>query len=212
MTVTNGLITSAQLKRSLGIQDDNDNEILDDAINTASRAVEDWCGRQFYDTGSATARRYRPSRECWADVDDFSTVTGLIIKTDVDNDGTFETTWASTDYELDPPSGVFDGITGWPFSRIYNVAGSSRYFRWPNYFSRRYTLEVTARWGWAAVPEPVRQATLQVAAEEYRRKDAPFGIAQTVEFGPISLASDTMKAVAGKLGRYRNMSNVAGVA
>lgn len=211
MTVTNGLITRAALKSYVGIgaSDVTRDDQLDDAINAASRAVEHFCGRQFYDAGSATARTFAPEERYWLAVDDFHTTTGLVIKTDEDDDGTFEITWTSSDYELDTT--VKSGTTGWPYTRLRAVG--DYIFPTPTAnSSRRFTVQVTARWGWAAVPEPVRQATLQVAAELYRRKDAPFGIASTVDFGPLRLTSDAVRAVRGLLSPFEQMTNAIGIA
>jgi hypothetical protein len=202
VTITNGYCTRPQLKTYLGIaasSNDRD-DLLDDAVNTASRAVESHCGRVFFDAGSATARTFAPFDRYRVWVDEFSTTSGLIIKTDADDDGSFETTWASTDYELEPVGGVVNGVAGWPYRMIRAV--DSYQFVVGTGMARRQTLQVTARWGWAAVPELVRQSTLQVASEVYRRKDAPFGVAQTVDFGPLRLSSDVVRGVSALLERF----------
>ena len=201
MTVTNGLCTQGSLKAYLGLQagDPSRDVLLDDAINAASRAIEDYCGRHFYDAGSATARTFAPDDRYVIDVDDFSTTTGLVIKTDANDDGTFEITWTSSDYELDTT--VAGGITGWPYRHIRAVG--DYLFPLPTATTaRRFTVQVTARWGWAAVPEPVRQATLQVAAKLYRRKDAPFGVSAVGDFGPLRISSDSVRAVSAMLSPY----------
>ena len=204
MTITNGYCTRPQLKTYLGIPAsaaDRDDS-LDDAVNTASRAIDLHCGRVFFDAGSATARVFEPFDKYTAHVDDFSTTTGLVVKTDTDNDGSFDTTWTSADYELEPASGVVAGVSGWPYYTIYAIG--RQFPVQTTWGRRRFLIQVTARWGWAAVPEPVRQATLQVASEIYRRKDAPFGVAQTVDFGPIRLSGDAVRAVASTLAPYRH--------
>ena len=212
MTVTNGLCTQASLRAYLGLQPTGDpsrDALLDDSINAASRAIEDYCGRHFYDSGAATARTFAPTDSHLLLVDDFSTTTGLVVKTDENDDGTYEITWTSSDYELDTT--VADGITGWPY-RAIRAVGDYTFPLPAGRLLRRYTVQVTARWGWAAVPEPVRQATLQVAAELYRRKDAPFGISAVSEFGPLRISADSMRAVSSLLANYRRASNTFGMA
>lgn len=145
---------------------------LNDALKTASRGIEGVCHRQFNDAGSATARIYHPRTSLITPVDDFQTVTGLVIKTDDDNDGVFETTWTTADYELDPLNGVRNGVPGWAFEKIRAVGA----FSFPT-SNLRAAVEVTARWGWAAVPAGVKSACLIVAAETFKLKDAPFGVA-----------------------------------
>lgn len=208
MTVTNGYCTAAELKANFGIGDTDDDSKIEDAINTASRAIDAWCGQSFYDSGSASARKYAPDNWYCLTVHPFSTTTGLVVATDEDNDGTYETTWASTDYELSPINGDVGGLTGVPFRRIRAVGG----YRFPvpaSISSRQYTVQVTAQWGWAAVPAPVKQACMQVAAEEFRRKDAPFGVIQSAEFGPTRLSPDMLRAVTSKLSPYRLGSHAA---
>ena len=60
---------------------------------------------------------------------------------------------------------------------------------------------MTAKWGWEAVPEAVRQATVIIAAETFQLKDAPFGTAGMDQFGNIYHVRDN-RIAAGKLARY----------
>jgi hypothetical protein len=46
-------------------------------------------------------------------------------------------------------------------------------------------VEVTGVFGWPAVPAPVVQATMLVASELFRLRDAPFGVAGFGEFGAV---------------------------
>jgi hypothetical protein len=48
----------------------------------------------------------------------------------------------------------------------------------------------TARWGWTAVPAPVKEATLALAEETFKMKDAPFGVAGMGEFGAIRVRAN----------------------
>ncbi|WP_432001227.1 phage head-tail connector protein [Streptomyces sioyaensis] len=168
-----------ELKARVNINDTNDDAPLQDALYAASRFVERYTRRQFNDADTASARVYDPESAGLVMPDDFSTTVGLVIKTDDDDDGTFETTWSATDYELRPLNGCRDGVPGWPYWQI--LAVDSREF--PNV--RRAGVQITARWGWAAVPQPVKEATLILAEEIWKMKDAPFGVAGFGEFGSI---------------------------
>jgi hypothetical protein len=53
-------------------------------------------------------------------------------------------------------------------------------------------LQVTARWGWTAVPAAVKQACLILASETFRLKGAPFGVANMDQFGPIRVRDNPM--------------------
>lgn len=182
-------VTLPELKSYLKITDATDDAELQFALDSASRGIDDHCQRQFNDSGAATARVYTPENACWVIVDDFSTTTGLVIKTDEGDDGVYEQTWSAADYYLSPANGVVRGRPGFPYWEIRSTL-TSRYF--PTW--RRPSVEVTARWGWAAVPEPVKQACLVLAAEAFKLKDAPFGVAGFGEFGAVRVRENPMAA------------------
>jgi hypothetical protein len=190
-----------ELKDRLGIADTVDDDRCNDALASASREIESACGRQFNQATSATARIYYPRDACRAAVDDFYTVTGLVVATDEGDDGTYETTWAAADYQLEPLNGVFDGEQGWPYFEIRAVS------RWFPTLVRRAPLQVTAQWGWAEVPAPVRQACLILASETLKLKDAPFGVAGFGEFGAVRVRDNPM--VAKKLAPYMRLGGFA---
>lgn len=173
-------------------QDEN----LLDAINSASGEIEKHCNRQFQRTETASARVFAPASRTRCPVDDFWSTAGLVVEVDTNGDGTFSTVVPSSDYELYPNSGVVDGQTGWPFYEINLVAG---YF--PVHLRRKGIVRVTAKWGWSAVPEAVRQAAVIIAAETFQLKDAPFGTAGMDQFGNIYHVRDN-RIAAGKLARY----------
>lgn len=140
--------TVSELEARLGTSDDGTYAALLDA---ASRAVEQFTRRQFNDAESATERLYRAVDPWRLPVDDFSTTTGLVVSTD-------GTAWDADDYETRPINGVVNGQTGWAFTDLLAV---NRTFP---FRGRRSTISVTAQWGWAAVPEAIKQTTLNVAA------------------------------------------------
>jgi hypothetical protein len=171
MTITNGYLTLAEFKSLIAKTTTDGDDACDRAIEAASRAVDAWCGRRFYADAAATARVFAPFTASEAWVDDIHTTTDLVVATDTGDDGTYETTWASTDYELMPRNGIRNGLEGWPYTAIRAVEGLS----FP--CGRRATVQVTAKWGWAAVPTAVELATSIAAMDFWKSKDAPFGIA-----------------------------------
>lgn len=185
MALGDGYITSAQLKGYIGQSpsDTTDDTRISDAINSASRSIEKFCHRQFNAAGVVSARVYYPDGYCLTAVDDFSTTSGLVVKTDEDGDGTYETTWTlNTDVQLEPLNGVVDGETGWPFWQLRTVGAK----RFPCVLADSIApLQVTANWGWTAVPASVKQACLILASNYFRLAGAPFGVAGYDQFGPI---------------------------
>lgn len=179
MALNDPYASLTELKDRLGITDDQDNDKLSAVLLVASRGIEQECRRQFNDAGTATARVYYPRSPWYAHVDDFSTTTGLVVATDAGSDGTFETTWTSSEYELSPLNGIVDGQTGWPYSKISGVT------RWFPTCTSRAPLQVTARWGWTAVPTPIKEATLILAEDLFKLRDTPFGAGGYADYGRI---------------------------
>ena len=210
MTLTNCYLTLADLAVRLSLDDQDEDQRLSSAANAACRMIDKWCGQFFYDTGSATARVYRPNNSRELRVDPFSTTTGLIVQTDSDDDGTFATTWGTVDYELSPAGG-YDPILGSvPYDEITAVSTSLMF---PTWLRRRNSVQITARWGWAAIPEEVSEAAKILAVDLWKRKDTPFGITSaTADFGALRIGRDSLAGVMSILQPFRRWDRVVGFA
>lgn len=173
--------TRTELKAYIGVTDATDDTKVDDALASASRGIEQYCQRQFNDAGSTSTREVEPCGDIyWLEVDDFSTTVGLVVKYDSAADGTFATTLAATTYKAYPLNGVVDGQAGWPFWKLRGVN-----YSWPTWWQLP-PIQVTARWGWSAVPSPVKQACLLLASENLKlAREAPFGVAGFGAFGAV---------------------------
>lgn len=172
--------TLAELKAFVGIPtgDTADDTALQLALDASTTQVEGYTGRVFTADSVATTRDYMVTNTGELDVDPISTLTGLIVATDDNGDGTFETTWTvNTDYRVEPINATAAGV---PWDRI--VALGTRWFPKNTY---RPSVRVTAKFGWpgGTVPQAVKLATLIQASRLFKRKDAPFGVAGSVEFG-----------------------------
>lgn len=203
MALGDSYATVKELKDRMGITSSADDGRIAEALNAASRWVEDECGRQFNKTTSASARVYTVDETGLMHVDDFHTTTGLVVQTDDVGSGTFATTWATTDYELYPLGGVVGGESGWPFSEIRAV--STRLFPTT---TGRGALQVTAQWGWPAVPSPVKEATLIFAEALFKLKDAPHGVAGFEAYGAVRVRENPY--VNMLLRRYKRFGPKAG--
>lgn len=144
---------------------------IDRVLERASRAIDKVCRRRFYADEAATPRKFAPLTSCKVRLDDFYTIDDLEVALDSGDDGTFAQVLSAGDYELEPANGVVDGESGWPFSRLVTT-GQLLLPR----STRRYTIQVTATWGWAAVPGDVSEATEIAAAEMLKMQEAPFGV------------------------------------
>lgn len=180
VTTATAYITRDQLKSQMGISDAQDDALLDMAIESASRSIDTYCSQRFYADSAATARTYRSGSAYRLQVDAISTLTGLVVKTDTGDTGTFDTTLAlTTDYILEPANNL---ALGQPVTLLNALTGLLPVGGY------RPRVEVTAKWGWPAVPVEVRQACLIKAAATFRRKDTPEGIAGSGEFGMVRIS------------------------
>lgn len=197
--------TLAELRAYVGIPvgDTADDTLLTLALDSASVEVEDYCDRIFTQDGAVVVRTYVADGRNYLDVDPFSTTTGLIVRTDDNGDGVFETTWTlGTDFRLEPTNAA---AAGEPWSRL--VAIGPRTFPRREYPSDIYrpAVEVTAKFGWGAtIPAAVKQATLIQAAHLFQRKTSPFGLAGSPEFGSeVRLLNELDRDAQRLLRRYR---------
>lgn len=197
MALGDNYATLGELKTYMNLADETQfDALLSDALDSSSREIEKFCKRQFNDAGAATARVFDPVSPRRVFVHDFHTTTGFVLKTDEDDDGVFEKTWTAADYELRPLGGVRSELTGWPYWEIRATGRNGLTF--PKHEAA--SVEATARWGWSAVPEPVRRACLILAAKTHNMKDAPLGVAGMGEFGVVRVVDD--RVAAAKLRHY----------
>jgi hypothetical protein len=193
--VANLYCTVADLKAELQVSDAADDALFDLAASAASRQIDTHCGRRFWQDATATARTFRPDDAGWLLLPDVHTITGLVVKIDSDGDGVFETTVPSTDYEL----GTVDDIArAWPYTELELVGD----YRFPGY-SRRRSVQITARWGWSSIPDDVQKACRIQAAQLYKAKDTAFGVAGFGEFGVLRVQARMNPLAAALLAGYR---------
>lgn len=172
--------TLAELKVFVAIPDADtaDDDVLEVALDSATAQIDAFCDRTFTADATVTSRDYTVSNTSRLDVEPISSTTGLVVEADQDNDGVFETTWTlGTDFRLEPINAAAHGE---PWTRL--VALGTRWFPRLAY---RPGVRVTAKFGWpgGVAPAPIKNATLIQASRLFKRKDAPFGVAGSAEFG-----------------------------
>jgi hypothetical protein len=139
------------------------------ALASASRAVDDICGRRFYPDADATSVRYFTAFDaCSVFIDDLVTLTTLA--TDSTGDGVYESTWSASDFSLEPINAPSDSF---PYTEIDRKLYGSHYFP----VGVQNGVKVTGKYGWSAVPSQVESATLMLAGRYMKRvREAPFGV------------------------------------
>ncbi|MCG3770624.1 MAG: hypothetical protein JW384_01774 [Nitrosomonadaceae bacterium] len=188
MAVVNGYATLVEAKSFLSISDSVDDTLLENMIEAASRSIDRIGNRRFYLDSTASARQYRVSSPVILYTDDIGTTTGLIVQTDDDGDGVFETTLTlNTDYIMDPLTAL---SLGRPFTQITIVSTSNTFPIFPGLFQNglRPGVQVTAKFGWPSVPDDINQACLILTADLYKRKDSPGGILGLGDLGAIRMS------------------------
>jgi len=188
MAVVNGYATLAEAKSFLSISDSVDDTLLENMIEAASRSIDRIGNRRFYLDSTASDRQYRVSSPVILYTDDIGTTTGLIVQTDDDGDGVFETTLTlNTDYIMDPLTAL---SLGRPFTQITIVSTSNTFPIFPGLFQNglRPGVQVTAKFGWPSVPDDINQACLILTADLDKRKDSPGGILGLGDLGAIRMS------------------------
>jgi hypothetical protein len=169
MAITNGYATLAQVKAGLRITDSVDDSLLEMAVESASRAMDSYCNRVFYSTGTAVVRYYTPRDSFLCDIDDLVSLTSLYTSAD-ETQSSYTIQWTSEDYQLEPLNGLADSQPT-PYTRIRAIG---------NYtfqtLDGEASVKVTGVFGYSSVPIAVTQATVIQASRIYKRLDSPLGI------------------------------------
>lgn len=200
--MANEYASVSALRARLGVADSGEDAELDRVLTSAARAVDGHCGRRFYQDAVAAARTLTTTvgQGCvelppgW----DISTTTGLVVTSSAG-------TWVlGTDFRVLPDGGV--GPTGepWPYTSLAGVDGQALTMT-------RYSMTITARWGWPDGPPPaVVEAALILAADYWKLKDAPFGVAGFGDYGAVRVRQNARAMEL--LAPYRHGRALVGVA
>jgi hypothetical protein len=180
--------TVEELKSRLGMAatDTADDFEIRLAVDTASREIDEWCQDQFW-RGTAT-RTFAADCAYLLDLGPFPLISVTTLKTDAAGDGTFETTWSASDFQL-LPLNVTTLAEAKPYRQIKAVA-SNTFPYWKELGVRDDRVEIVGVYGWPTVPAAVKQACLILSAELLKLKDAPFGVAGFGEFGAVRVRNN----------------------
>lgn len=204
-------LTTAALKATLSIGSTYADADIQQAINSASRAIDFLCKRRGtssrfafeQDADANQVRYYSPERVTMLEIDDLVTLTQLV--TDPSGDNTFPETWTlHTDFDLEPLNADSEGR---PFTRLRVRPSGS--FLFPVDYPR--SVRLTGKFGWAAIPDGVVEATSIIASKMLKRaREAPYGvIAVNMDGAAVRIARsdpDVMLAI----GDYQRRKIVVG--
>lgn len=175
MTITNGYATLADLKTAIGISDTSDDTPLEAAVEAASRLIDPFCGkgRKFWLDSNAVARYYYPCDPHVVWVDDIGSTTDLTVKVDLDGDGTFEQTLSINTHFILTPRNAAAHYPAAAWEGIRLLSASPCLFQ--GSVTGRPVVEVTAKYGWPAVPRAVERACIMQARAIFKAPDTTFG-------------------------------------
>lgn len=199
MAITNGYATLADVKAALKITDNMDDSLLEIAVESASRLIDGYTGRYFYNAGTAT-RNYAANDSYTVTIDDLQSLSELATTDEVGND---YTTWTANDYQLEPLNGLSNGLTQ-PYTSIRAV----KQYVFP-FLADRALVKVTGVWGWASIPTAVKQATILQASRIFKRNDSPLGVAGFGDMGVVRVGARLDPDVQHLVDPYRSMRNFA---
>ena len=204
MTITNGYATRNQVKAALriGTADTLDDDLIDNCVGAASRLIDGYCNRRFWQSGTAEARIFQAEDSFYCSIDDIAG-TALTLKSSTQADGTFDLTWSRSDYQLEPLNGNLDGLT-WAYDKIRAVGD----YLFPTVnanYGEQALVQVTAVFGWPSVPEPVVQATIIQASRIFKRYDSPLGVVGFGDLGQIRVSRYLDPDMAQLVEPYRRM-------
>lgn len=189
-------------------------------IQLAIQSVTDWittyCGRHFYQMSEV--RTYRPGNVWNLAIDDLVTCTSLDL--DYDGDGVYEVHWTeNVNFQLmrigdnynahnmgvARPKNYLQVLMGPANSNP--IGGQWLPWLWP--FTAQNRVKITGIWGWPDIPPNVTMAALILAADLFKAKDAPWGVAGIGDMGMVKVQSNPW--VVELLRGYINMAAKVGV-
>jgi hypothetical protein len=188
----------SELKTALRITDSVDDTPLQAVLTSASRFVDQYCQRDFTVASGTATRDYVPTGR-WESVaiDDATSIVS--VKIDEDLDQSFGVTLNSVDYQPEPVNRLVSD-NDWVYTRLIPIEDGY----WPTWEGRA-TVRVEATFGWPAVPEPVKTATILQAARLWTRYDSPLGVAGFGEMGAMRVSFKADPDVQMLLQPYRRV-------
>ena len=205
MAIANGYASLAQIKAALRISagDATDDALLEMAVESASRLIDAYCGRNFIYGGTAT-RYYNTEDPYVVQIDDARSITS--VRTSSSEDGIFDITFDMTartgDIQAEPINDYVGGLV-WPFTRLRAIGD----YVFP--VDKENTVEVTAVFGFPNIPVTVTQATILQSSRIFARLQSPLGVAGFGDMGIMRVGRSLDPDVSQLIEGYRRFRGVA---
>ena len=148
-----------------------DDVLMSEALDTAEAMLDNACGRRFQIASGSSARLYIPDGTTLLAIDDCTSVTSV-----VENDAVIP----AISYQLEPLNNLSQAGATVPYDTIRRLSDLPWYTD-----SGRATVSVTATWGWAAIPAPIKQACMILGKDIASNRDVRFGLVAVSEAGGV---------------------------
>ena len=207
MAISNGYASLSQIKSALRIAsgDATDDALLEMAVESASRLIDAYCGRNFINAGTVT-RYYSTENPYVVQIDDARSISQ--VQTSTGLDGVYDTTWTigtaggQGDAQPEPINDYLGGVV-WPYTRIRAIGDYS----FPT--GPENSIKVTAVFGWPNIPVTVTQATILQSSRIFTRLQSPLGVAGFGDMGIMRVSRGLDPDVAQLIEGYRRVNGVA---
>ena len=205
MAIANGYASLAQIKAALRISagDATDDALLEMAVESASRLIDAYCGRNFLLGGTAT-RYYNTDDPYVVQIDDARSISA--VSTSSSENGVFDISFNMTprtgDIQAEPINDYVGGLV-WPFTRLRAIGD----YVFP--VDKENTVEVTAVFGFPNIPVTVTQATILQSSRIFARLQSPLGVAGFGDMGIMRVGRSLDPDVSQLIEGYRRFRGVA---
>lgn len=204
MAIVHGYATLAEVKADKNITSTNagDDGVIEDMVEAASRWIDRQTGRRFWSTvadSTDETRTYTPANAHRVYTDDILSITTL--KTDEDEDRTYETTWTTDDYDLLPENATLEGR---PYTWI-EVSPLGDY----SFPKHRKSVQIVGKFGFSDTPpDDIKQACIMIVVTMYNSRygAGTTGSATITGAGVVITPSDIPSGAKMIVDHYRRMS------
>jgi hypothetical protein len=202
MTIENGYATLDEIKASKGITsvDLADDGFIEELVEAASRYIDTFTGRRFYTTTADETRTFQAEYRDLVMTGDLLSVTTL--KTDLDGDRTYETTWAAGDYDLRPDNAALDKR---PYTCIACAPNGAHAFPAP-----ARGVQIVGKFGYCTLanrPADIHLACMEIVTSVYQNRFGAntSGAATITGAGVVITPQDIPASAAAILRGYREL-------
>jgi hypothetical protein len=165
---TTPLIDTATYKSLMGVQvgDTRDDTRITALLPAASRAITSFTNRDFSVAGAPSTRTYLYDNSGFLDIDDCTNITALTTDAGISGQSfpMDAVTWMAMPQD-DSDVFYYVLVTGGPYFGVSTEMGFTYNLDTIGLQTKSPTVNVTATWGWPAIPDDVKLATALTVSE-----------------------------------------------